>query len=111
MVAKAYATPEAEYKNLFILGTESYTLRQALETYCAIVHPGIKIITLSFWAASLFAILGRREELITALPFFRYFEHVQIKGSPAEANALLGAPTITLEKWSRQQASHARTGR
>ena len=111
MVAKAYATPEAENKNLFILGTESYTLRQALKTYCAIVHPGIKIITLSFWAASLFVILGWREELKTALPFFRYFEHVQIKGSLAEANALLGAPTITLEIWSRQQSSHAHNGR
>jgi hypothetical protein len=111
MVTKAYATPGVENKNLFILGVESYTLRQALERYCAIVHHGIKIITLSFWAASLFAILARREELKTALPFFRYCEHMQIKGSPAEANFLLGAPTITLEEWSRQQASHARTGR
>lgn len=109
MVVKAYAMPEAENKNLFILGAESYTLRQALERYCAIVHPGIKIMTLSFWVASLFAILGRREELKAALPFFHYCEHMQIKGSPVEANALLGAPTITLEEWSRQQARHART--
>ncbi|MCJ7532096.1 MAG: hypothetical protein MUO64_13845 [Anaerolineales bacterium] len=68
-------------------------------------------MTLSFWAASLFASLGQREELKAALPFFRYCEHVQIKGSLAEANFLLGAPTITLEEWSRQQASHARSGR
>jgi hypothetical protein len=101
MVAKAYVIPETENKNLYILGVESYTLRQALERYYAIVHPGIKIMTLSFWIASLFANLGQREELKAALPFFRYFECIQIKGSPAEAHFLLGAPAITLEEWSR----------
>ena len=58
-----------------------------------------------FWAGWLIAWLGRRYELQAALPFFRYCERVSVNeaGDPAEANALLGAPTTTLEQWSRRE--------
>ena len=39
----------------------------------------------------------------SALPFFRYSEKVAEAGDPAAANALLGAPTTTLEAWCTRQ--------
>ena len=51
----------------------------------------------------LIAGLSRDKELEAVLPFFRYSEKVAEAGDPAEANALLGAPTTTLEQWCKLQ--------
>ena len=82
---------------------------QAAHIFRSIVHPEKRQVFLPLWMASMFARLGRRRELQDALPFFRYCERVKIilSGSPAEANALLGAPTTTLEAWCRLQAANA----
>lgn len=104
MVARAYATPAAANKTLTIHGPQPWTHRQALETYCAVVHPGVKVGALPFWMASLMAGLSRDQAMQAALSFFRYTERVAESGDPAEANALLDAPTTTLEQWSRLSA-------
>jgi len=99
MVARSYSIPEATGKELFIYGPQALTMRQALKTYCRIVRPDLRLVYLPLWAAEIIARLGRRRELQTALPFFRYLEKVHVGGDPAKANALLGAPTTTLEAW------------
>jgi uncharacterized protein YbjT (DUF2867 family) len=101
MLARSYSLPEAAGKELFIYGPQALTMRQALQTYCRIVRPDLKFFYFPLWAAGIFARLGRRRELQAALPFFRYMEMVQAHGDPAEANALLGAPTTNLEAWCR----------
>jgi hypothetical protein len=53
--------------------------------------------------ASLIVRLARDRELAAALPFFRYSEVIAEAGDPAEANALLGAPTTSLEQWCKLQ--------
>ncbi len=105
MVSKAYVTPGAANKTLHIFGPESWTTRQALQTYCSIARPDAKVGAIPFWMASLIASLSRDKTLQAALPFFRYSEKVSEAGDPAEANALLGAPTTTLEQWCRQHAT------
>jgi uncharacterized protein YbjT (DUF2867 family) len=109
MVATAYATPATANKTLWVYGPETYTTPEALRIYCAIVHPDARLMPMPFWLATLFARLRRRRELQAALPFFRYCERVTIAeaGDPAEANALLGAPTTTLAVWSRQKMGSA----
>jgi uncharacterized protein YbjT (DUF2867 family) len=104
MVATAYKTPEAANKTLSIYGPQAYTTREALKIFTSIAHPEARLLSMPFWMAHIFARLGRRHELQAGLPFFRYCEQIQIReaGDPAEANALLGAPTITLEQWSQQ---------
>ena len=99
MVSKAYATPAAANKTLHIFGPELWTLRQALQTYCRVVRPDAKVSAVPFWMAALIASLSRDTELKAVLPFFRYSEKVAEEGDPAAANALLGAPTTTLEQW------------
>ena len=105
MVSKAYATPEAANKTLHVFGPQPWTMRQALQTYCTIARPDAKVGAIPFWMASLIAGLSRDKELEAVLPFFRYSEKVAEAGDPAEANALLGAPTTTLEQWCRAQAA------
>jgi len=109
MVIKAYATPEAVNKVLYICSPEYLSMHEALHIFSSIVHPGARQLFVPLWIADLIARLGRRRELQDALPFFRYCERVKIilSGSSEEANALLGAPTTTLEEWSWMQAAHA----
>jgi uncharacterized protein YbjT (DUF2867 family) len=105
MVSRAYDTPAAANKQLAILGPEAYTIREALTRYCAIVHPTLRVRAIPFWLAWAIAILGRRTELRAVLPLLRYFEKAGEEKDPGEANALLGAPTTTLEQWSREQVT------
>ncbi|MBN1964499.1 MAG: NAD(P)H-binding protein [Anaerolineae bacterium] len=107
MVARAYSSEDAVNKRLFIYGPEAYTLREALTIYCRIAYPGARIITLPIWLARIIARLGKREALQAALPFLTYHQKAHEGGDPAEANALLGAPTTTLAAWSQQQAERS----
>ena len=104
MVSKAYATSAVANKTLHVFGPQPWTMRQGLQTYCAIARPDAKVGTISFWMASLIARLSRDKELEAVVPFFRYSEKVAEAGDPIEANALLGAPTTTLEQWCKAQA-------
>ncbi|MGB8214427.1 MAG: NAD(P)H-binding protein [Anaerolineales bacterium] len=106
MVAKAYATPQAAGKTLYVCGPQAMTMRAALEVLQRAAYPNYRIISLPIRAARMIAWAGRRRELQSALPFFAYCEKVKIflSGSPDEANALLGAPATTLETWARGEA-------
>lgn len=103
MVSKAYATPEAANKVLYVCGPEALTMRQALQIFCRIAHPEARLVHLSIHMATIIAKLGNRQELQAALPFIRYCETVKFSEYPAEANMLLGAPTTMLEMWSQRQ--------
>jgi uncharacterized protein YbjT (DUF2867 family) len=103
MVSRSYDTPAAANKAFPIFGPEAYTMREALTRYCGIVFPNLRVRTIPFWLAWIIAILGRQTELKAVLPLLRYCEKVSEEEDPAEANALLGAPTTTLEDWSREQ--------
>jgi uncharacterized protein YbjT (DUF2867 family) len=111
MVSRAYALPEAANKDFFIFGPEAYTMREALEVYCRVLHPRAWIVQPPLWLLSAFAWLFRRTELRDALPFFRYLQKAPFTGDPTEANALLGSPTIRLEQWCQsQRRATAETG-
>jgi NADH dehydrogenase len=103
MVSTAYETPTAANKTLHIFGPQPWTMKQALQTYCRVAQPDAKVGSVPFWMAALIASLSRDKELDAVIPFFRYCEKVAEEGDPAEANALLGAPTTTLEQWCKRQ--------
>lgn len=103
MVAKAYATPQAAHKTLFVCGPQSLTMREALQVLQRTTYPSYRLIYLPLWAVRAIARVGKRRELQSVLPFFGYCEKIKtfLSGSPAEADALLGAPAITVEEWVR----------
>lgn len=99
MVATAYDDDRSLGKRLFIHGPEGITLPDALERFFKTCHPELKIMRLKLWQAQLIARLNRRERLTDATRLIDYFDKVGELGDPAEANALLGAPSITLNEW------------
>lgn len=111
MVSNAYADPRAANKILYVHGPQALTLPEALQRYCQIAHPALKVSSLPLWLASLMATLSRVQELAGAPPFIRYAVRVREEGNPAKANALLRAPTTTIEQWSRAWAVHAKEAR
>jgi uncharacterized protein YbjT (DUF2867 family) len=105
MVARAYELPEAAGKVFHILGPEALTMEQALEVFRKVCAPQAKVMRAPFWMLQIMALLpGARDLRRIALPLMRYFSKVPEAGDPAEANAMLGAPTTTLEAWCRQRA-------
>jgi uncharacterized protein YbjT (DUF2867 family) len=108
MAAKAYATPPSANKTLFVCGPQNLTMRQALQMVQRVAFPKNRMVTLPIWLAWIIARAGNRQELQSVLPFFEYCEKVKIilSGSPEEANALLGAPTTTLESWVKKEMAN-----
>ena len=105
LVSKAYATPAAANKTLYVCGPEALTMRQAMQIFTRIAYPEARFMNMPLWMAALIARLGNRKELQAALPFLHYCEKAKVllSGSPDEANVLLGAPTTTVEAWSKLQ--------
>lgn len=103
MVAASYQGERALGKRLFIHGPEGITLPDAVERFVNACYPEHKVMRLKLWQAKLIATLTRREELNSFVRLIDYFDKVGELGDPAEANALLGAPSVTLDEWFRMQ--------
>ncbi len=107
MVSKAFVTPLAANKSLYVFGPEPATMEEALSRYCAVASPGTRVVHAPHSLMWLVATLGRKKELRASLPFFWYCESVGETADPTEANRILGAPTLTLEEWARRRTGVA----
>lgn len=101
MVAASYRDDRALGKRLFVHGPEDVTLEEALVRFGRACHPGLEVMRMKLWQARLVARLPGREKLRYVTRLIAYFDKVGELGDPTEANALLGAPSITLEEWFR----------
>lgn len=103
MVARAFELPEAAGKVFHVRGPRALTMEEALEVYRRLRAPEARPMTAPFWLLQIMAFLpGGRELRRVALPLMRYFSKVPESGDPTEANAMLGAPSTTIEAWCRQ---------
>ena len=105
MVARSYLLDDAVGKILFAWGPEAYTFEEALEIYCKQTAPDMKVTTVPLGVLSFFAMITFSRPLKEILPLMRYFEKVGEAGDPAEADEILGGPTVTLERWSKSMAA------
>jgi uncharacterized protein YbjT (DUF2867 family) len=104
MVIESYRRPEAVNKRLYVHGPQALTVLEALRAYCRALHPEIKTIrSVPYWLLRLIAWLRGNTELRAGVSIVSYLERVGERGDPAEANAILGAPQITLEQWLQMQ--------
>jgi uncharacterized protein YbjT (DUF2867 family) len=103
MVSHAYQRETAVNKRFFIHGPQAFTMQDALQRYCEVVHPEIESLSVMPIAMARSVAQTTGNQL---LGFFAelmaYFEKVGELGDPAEANALLGAPHLTLDDWLKQ---------
>jgi uncharacterized protein YbjT (DUF2867 family) len=107
MVAASYEDNRALGKRLFVHGPEAVTLPNAFERFVKACHPGKNIMRVKLWQAQLIAKLTGRVELADATKLIAYFDKVGELGDPGEANALFGAPSITLDQWFKLQKEPA----
>ena len=100
MVVESYRRPEAVHKRLYVHGPQALTVLEALQSYCRVLHPEIKTFRrMPYWLLRLIAWLSGNGELRAGVDMVSYLERVGERGDPAEANAILGAPRVTLDEW------------
>ena len=105
MVSKSFSVPDAANKTLTILGPDAFTMLGALRVYCESCRPDVPVGVMPIWGARMLGILTGNRDLRFAAMLFAGFRKMGESGDPGEANALLGAPVITLPQWCAQQAS------
>ena len=104
MVVASYQRPEAVNKRFYVHGPQALTVEEALRSYCRALHPEIRTIRHApYWLLRLIARLTGNAELRYGLDMVSYLERVGERGDAAEANAILGAPQITLDHWLEMQ--------
>jgi len=110
MVCRALELDGAQGRTFTIHGPAAGTMKSCLEKYCALVQPQARVTNAPFWMLSAVATLTRNPSLKAVVAMMKYFEGQPEHGDPAEANRLLGAPTITLEQWARSLAARPNSG-
>jgi len=110
MVAESYKRPEAVNKRFYVHGPQALTVVEALWSYCRALHPEIKTFShRPYWLLRLIAWLSGNAELRNGVNMVSYLEKVGERGDPAEANAILGAPQVTLDQWLQIRKAARRT--
>jgi len=104
MVVESYRRPEAVNKRFYVHGPQAFTLLEALQSYCRVLHPEIRRFRrMPCWLLRLIARFRGSAELRAGVDIVSYLEKVGERGDPAEANAILGAPQVTLDQWLQMQ--------
>ena len=101
IVGASYDDDRAVSRQLYVHGPEGVTLPDALGRLYATCHPNLKIMRMKLWQAQLLATLVRHLGYVTRL--IAFFDRIGELGDPSEANALFGAPSITLDEWIEAQ--------
>jgi uncharacterized protein YbjT (DUF2867 family) len=97
MASAAFATNDARFKQLVILGTNPCTFDEAVDRYLKATGQWVKPVkSKPYWVANLLALMVG-EKLKYAISIFRYFEEHPEEGDPTEAYELLGKPEMSLE--------------
>ena len=106
MVARALVTPEAAGKRLYVYGPEALTFEEAMKVYQPICAPAATLTKTPFWLLQVMSWFPGKDELRNVgLPIMKYFAKVSEIGDAAEANALLGAPQMTVHAWCEARKS------
>jgi uncharacterized protein YbjT (DUF2867 family) len=107
MVSQSYQTADAANRRFYVHGPEAWTMAEAIERYCAALHPAIEqVAVIPVETARAQAAATGDNTLGFMAEMMAYFDQAGELGSPEEANRILGPPTITLDTWIR-----ARNGR
>ena len=104
MVSRSYRTTAAQNKTLYVYGPTAISMEAALATYASTLRPGVKRIRLPVRLMSLAGRITRDAKLQDTAQIMAYYEQFREDGDPAEANTLLGAPTMTLQQWCQVQS-------
>jgi hypothetical protein len=102
MVAVAYQKEEAQNKRFTIMGPEALLMEDVLNRVAARLYPEVTSFRhVPLWMAKLIARATGNARMLAGSQLMAYFHKIGIEavGDPAEANAILGAPSTTLDQW------------
>jgi uncharacterized protein YbjT (DUF2867 family) len=106
MVSNAFQREPARGKRLYVHGPEGIPVKDALERYCKTFHPEIEAVAvMPIETAKAMAESSGNTFLKIFAEMMDYFKKAGEPGDPAEANRLLGAPSITLDEWMEAKKS------
>ncbi len=104
MVVRAYGRPDVGGRDLHIRGPEPVTIAAAPRAYCARAVPRSRVVIIPTRAPSRVDRRLSHGRLRPALHDISLLERCGEHGDPTEADQLLGAPTTTVDQWSRRVA-------
>ncbi len=107
MVSLSFRMPEAANRIFFVHGPEAITIPDALRTYCSLVEPGKRVVSMPLGFMSIVDTLFMRGQLRSTIQLMRVMQRVGERGDPSEANEVLGAPTTTLRQWCQKQRARS----
>ena len=99
IVAASYEDDRGLGKVLYVYGPEAITLSEATERFIAACHPGVRVMRMKPWLARIAAKLLRNQDFREVTKLVAYLDVAGEHGDPSQANALYGAPAITLDQW------------
>jgi uncharacterized protein YbjT (DUF2867 family) len=99
IVAASYEDDRGLGKALYVYGPEGITLSDATERFIAACHPDVRVMRMKPWLARIMAKLLRNPDFTDVSKLVAYLDIAGEVGDPSEANALYGAPAITLDQW------------
>ncbi|MEZ4340102.1 MAG: NAD(P)H-binding protein [Sandaracinaceae bacterium] len=99
IVVASYGDDRGLGKALYVYGPEGITLSDATERFAAACHPEAHLVRFRPWQARLAAKLLRNPDFTDVTKLVAYLDIAGEHGDPTEANALYGAPSITLAEW------------
>jgi len=99
IVAATYEDDRGLGKRLYVYGPDAVTLSDAMERFVAACYPEVKLIRWKLWQARIAAFLLRNESLADVTKLIAYLDVAGEHGDSTEADALYGAPAITLDEW------------
>lgn len=99
MVSRALTIPETADRCLDVHGPEPLTISDALGIYCSRLAPDTRVVRMPLWFMTALDRTVRHGQLRGTLALMRALQRTGERGSPGEANRILGAPTTTLATW------------
>lgn len=110
MVSASLHAPEAANRVLPVRGPEPITIAEALRTYCTVVDPGTRVVTVPLPIMSVIdrAFLGRK--LHRTLDTMRLLQRLGEQGGSSDPDRLLAQPTTTVRQWCQRTSSAGAPG-
>lgn len=102
-VSQSYQNATAGNQTIVVNGPQALTIPAALQQYCDVVHPGVKVGSMPIWFGKLLAALLKSERMKDFVNMMAYFEKSPTTTPPTAAAKALGEPKMTLAEWLKTQ--------
>ncbi len=98
-VVKAYGNTERRNQRFILHGPNPLSLSEALSLYLKVKRPLLALTHAPYWLGPILSFMVKDPSIKYAAHLCRYYEEVGDIADPTQSNALLGAPTTTLQQW------------